>query len=201
MDREKQKGHDDIGLLSHGINKLLLHTCCAPCSCSVIERLILSKIEFSIIFYNPNIHPVDEYNLRKEEIKTFAKKKGISFFDADYDSDKWFDQMVGLEKEPERGLRCMRCFDIRLERVADFANMNGFDSIATSLGISRWKDLNMVNSSGERAASRYDNIAYFGINWRKQGGVERMIEITKNENFYRQQYCGCVYSLNQRLNK
>jgi len=181
--------------LPNGANKLLLHSCCAPCSGEVMEALLFSEIDFSIYFYNPNIHPEQEYLIRKEENISFANKHNIPFIDADYDKDNWFLRVKGLEWEPERGKRCTACFDMRFERTALHAHENGFPVISSSLGISRWKDMNQINTAGLQAASRYENMVYWTYNWRKDGGGERMYQIAKRENFYQQEYCGCVYSL------
>ena len=181
--------------LPNGADKLLLHSCCAPCSGEVMEALIASDINFSIFFYNPNIHPVQEYEIRKQENIRFAEKHNIPFVDADYDKDNWFERVKGLEWEPERGKRCTACFDMRFERTALYAHEHGFPVISSSLGISRWKDMNQINQSGIRAASRYDEIEYWTYNWRKGGGAARMYQIAKREEFYKQEYCGCVYSL------
>ncbi len=182
-------------VLPNGADKLLLHSCCAPCSGEVMEALLASGINFSIFFYNPNIHPVQEYEIRKQENVEFAHKHNIPFIDADYDKDNWFERVKGLEMEPERGIRCTACFDMRFERTALYAHEHGFPVICSSLGISRWKDMNQINTSGVRAASRYPQLEYWTYNWRKNGGGARMYEIAKRENFYQQEYCGCVYSL------
>lgn len=181
--------------LPEGADKLLLHSCCAPCSGEVMEALIASKIDFTIFFYNPNIHPVQEYEIRKEENVVFAKKHHIPFIDADYDKDNWFARVKGLEWEPERGQRCTACFDMRFERTALYAHEHGFRVFSSSLGISRWKDMNQINQSGLRAAARYPSMIYWTYNWRQEGGSARMYEIAKREHFYKQEYCGCVYSL------
>ncbi|MFV5623248.1 epoxyqueuosine reductase QueH [Acinetobacter baumannii] len=181
--------------LPSGHNKLLLHSCCAPCSGEVMESLIESNINFSIFFYNPNIHPVKEYLIRKEENIRFAEKHNIPFIDADYDTDNWFARAKGMENEPERGIRCTMCFDMRFERTALYAYENGFSLISSSLGISRWKNMAQINDCGIRVASHYPDIQYWDYNWRKNGGSSRMIEISKREEFYQQEYCGCVYSL------
>lgn len=181
--------------LPSGHNKLLLHSCCAPCSGEVMESLIESNINFSIFFYNPNIHPVKEYLIRKEENIRFAEKHNIPFIDADYDTDNWFARAKGMENEPERGIRCTMCFDMRFERTVLYAYENGFSLISSSLGISRWKNMAQINDCGIRAASHYPDIQYWDYNWRKNGGSSRMIEISKREEFYQQEYCGCVYSL------
>jgi predicted adenine nucleotide alpha hydrolase (AANH) superfamily ATPase len=175
--------------------KVLLHSCCAPCSGEVMEAMQASGVEYTIYFYNPNIHPRDEYELRKAENNRFAEKNGIPFVDADYDTDNWFARAKGLEWEPERGARCTMCFDMRFDRTALYAFENGFPVITSCLGISRWKNMAQINGSGERAAAKYPGILYWTFNWRKQGGAARMVEISKRENFYMQEYCGCVYSL------
>lgn len=176
-------------------NKLLLHSCCAPCSGAVMERLIESEIDYTIFFYNPNIHPVSEYELRKEENIRFAQKHNIPFIDADYDRDNWFERAKGMEDEPERGIRCTMCFDMRFERTALYAHENDFSIISSSLGISRWKNMDQINECGIRAAKKYPDMTYWTYNWRKLNGSKRMIEISKEERFYQQEYCGCVYSL------
>lgn len=178
-----------------GHKKVLLHSCCAPCSGEVMEAMTASGIDYTIFFYNPNIHPKREYEIRKNENIRFAEKHGIAFIDADYDADNWMARAKGLEWEPERGARCTMCFDMRFERTALYAHENGFSVITSSLGISRWKDMNQINGSGERAAAKYDGVSYWTYNWRKGGGSSRMIEISKREEFYQQEYCGCIYSL------
>ena len=160
-----------------------------------MEAVAASDIDTTVYFYNPNIHPVAEYELRKDENKRFCDKLGFEFIDADYDKDNWFERVKGLENEPERGKRCTECFDMRFERSALYAHENDFAVYATTLGISRWKDMDQINTSRDKAANRYDDITYWDFNWRKQGGASRMIEISKEENFYQQEYCGCVYSL------
>jgi len=178
-----------------GHKKVLLHSCCAPCSGEVMEAMTASGIDYTIFFYNPNIHPKREYEIRKTENIRFAEKHNIPFIDADYDADNWMARAKGLEMEPERGARCTMCFDMRFERTALYAAENGFPVITSSLGISRWKDMNQINGCGERAAAKYDGVTYWTYNWRKGGGSSRMIEISKREEFYQQEYCGCIYSL------
>src|SRR5580698_7755982 len=127
--------------LPAGHARLLLHSCCAPCSGEVMEAIQASGISYAIFFYIPNIHPVKEYELRKQGNIRFAEKHDVPFIDADYDADAWFARAKGMEKEPERGIRCTMCFDMRFERTALYAHENGFDVITSSLGISRWKNL------------------------------------------------------------
>ena len=178
-----------------GAKKVLMHSCCAPCAIEVMEAIIASQVDLVVYFYNPNIHPRKEYDLRKLENQRFCQKRKIPFVDADYDKDNWFERIKGLEWEPERGKRCSLCFDMRFERTALYGAENGFSVITSSLGISRWKDMNQINRCGVKAVSRYEGMVYWTINWRKKGGSARMIELSKEENFYQQQYCGCVYSL------
>jgi predicted adenine nucleotide alpha hydrolase (AANH) superfamily ATPase len=156
-----------------GQTKVLLHSCCAPCSGEVMEAMLASGIDYTIYFYNPNIHPVREYELRKEENVRFAEKHGVTFVDADYDKENWFARARGMEWEPERGIRCTMCFDMRFERTALYAHEHGFPVMTSSLGISRWKNMEQINDSGRRAAGRYGGLVYWDFNWRK----------------------GCVYSL------
>lgn len=179
----------------NGERKLLLHSCCAPCSGEIMEALNASKIDTTIFFYNPNIHPQEEYELRKQENIRFAEKLGMPFVDADYDQAHWFERVKGQEDEPERGARCTTCFDIRFEVTAQYAKVHGFDLISSTLGISRWKDMNQINGCGARATQTFESIKYWDFNWRKQGGSSRMLELSKQEGFYQQEYCGCVYSL------
>jgi epoxyqueuosine reductase len=119
-----------------GHGKVLLHSCCAPCSGEVIEAVRASGLDLTVYFYNPNIHPREEYELRKAENTRFAEKHSIPFVDADYDTDNWFARAKGLEREPERGARCTMCFDMRFERTALYAHENGFPVITSCLGIS-----------------------------------------------------------------
>ena len=119
----------------------------------------------------------------------------MPFIDADYDPDNWFARAKGLEEEPERGVRCTMCFDMRFARTALYAHEHGFKVMTSSLGISRWKNMAQINDCGQRAAEPYEGLSYWDFNWRKAGGAERMIQISKREEFYQQEYCGCIYSL------
>lgn len=183
-----------------GENKVLMHSCCAPCSGPLIEKMAKSGIDLTIFFYNPNIHPKKEYELRKKENIRYAEKLGLDFIDADYDVQNWFARAKGMEHEPERGLRCTMCFDMRFECTALYAFENNFKVITSSLGISRWKNMQQINDCGVKAASHYDGITYWTYNWRKDGGGARMYELAKEEEFYKQEYCGCIYSLRDTNN-
>lgn len=179
---------------------VLLHSCCAPCSGPLIEKMHQSGIDLTILFYNPNIHPKKEYEIRKNENKRFADKLNIPFIDLDYDVQNWFSRAKGMENEPERGIRCTMCFDMRFERTALYAYENAFKVITSSLGISRWKNMEQINDSGLRSAQKYPGVTYWIYNWRKNNGSSRMYEIAKEESFYKQQYCGCIYSLRDTNN-
>lgn len=181
--------------LPDGAKRLLLHSCCAPCSGDIMLSLVEAGVDYTIYFYNPNIHPEKEYLIRKEENIRYAAQLGVPIIDADYDKDNWFARTKGLEDEPERGIRCTTCFDMRFEKTALYAHENDFTLISSTLGISRWKDMQQINGCGERAAARYPGLSYWTYNWRKGGGSARMIELSKQEKFYQQEYCGCVYSL------
>lgn len=198
LDTPTMEGRMILPLPEQAEGKMLLHSCCAPCSGEVIEAMAASGLDITIYFYNPNIHPREEYNLRKDENIRFAEKLGLPFIDADYDTTNWFARVKGMEWEPEKGKRCTECFDMRFERTALYAYENGFPMFTSCLGISRWKDFDQINGCGERAAARYDGVSYWGYNWRKNGGSSRMLDISKRENFYQQQYCGCIYSLRDR---
>lgn len=181
----------------HGEKRVLLHSCCAPCSGEIMETLLALGMDYTVFFYNPNIHPRKEYELRKTENQRFAEEHHIPFIDADYDRDHWFSRTQGLEFERERGKRCEQCFDLRFERTALYAYEHDFKVFTSSIGISRWKDLQQVNQCGLRAAARYPGLTYWTYNWRKQGGSQRQIEIAHREHFYQQEYCGCAHSLRE----
>lgn len=141
-----------------------------PAPGEVMEAIQASGIEYTIFFYNPNIHPQKEYLIRKEENIRFAEKHGVPFVDADYDTDNWFERAKGMEWEPERGVRCTMCFDMRFERTALYAAENGFSVISSSLGISRWKNMQQINDCGQRAAARYPRPPLNGYNCAKCAG-------------------------------
>ncbi len=183
--------------LPYNQKKVLLHVCCATCSGGIIERMVESDLSPTVFFYNPNIHPVAEYEKRKAEVVSFCGQLGVEYVDVDYDVQNWFARIKGLEKEPERGGRCTKCFDMRMERTALYAHEHEFKVMATSLSISRWKDQKQVHGAGDRAAARYDDLLFWDYNWRKSGGMERMYQVAKEQDFYRQQYCGCVFSVRE----
>lgn len=155
-------------------------------------------LDVTVFFYNPNIHPAAEYERRKDENKRYAEKLGIPFIDADYDVAAWTSRIKGLEDEPERGARCTVCFAMRLEAAALYAFENDFPVFATTLGISRLKNQEQVYGEGRKAAARYEGLTFWDYNWRARGGIERGNALAREEDFYRQDYCGCAYSLRVR---
>jgi epoxyqueuosine reductase len=181
--------------------RILLHCCCAPCSGAIIEKLFSKQMYFEIFFYNPNIYPEDEYLRRKIEIATYAKKKGIPFVDAEYDPQRWLAHVKGHENDPEKGARCSLCFECRLFKTAEYAKLHGFSCFSTTLSISRQKDFDQVTKAGLWAASCFPQVTYLACNWRKNGGVQRTDEIAKREQFYRQTYCGCMYSIRKAVER
>jgi epoxyqueuosine reductase len=174
--------------------RLLIHSCCAPCTGGILQQLHNTGIECTLFFYNPNIEPEEEYELRKQAERQLAMKFDVPFISGLYEPTVWLNRIHGLENEPERGRRCQVCFEVRLERTALFAYENQFKVFTSSLGLSRHKDLTMVNACGLAAAARYSGLMYWTINWRKKGGAQLSDKIANEEHLYRQNYCGCVFS-------
>ena len=136
-----------------GETTVLLHTCCAPCSCAIIEAMMQNGITPVIYYCNPNIYPQEEYEIRKNECTRYAQALGLEIVDADYDHENWLQQMAGLENEPERGGRCLKCFKLRLFRTARYAAQRGIKVITTTLASSRWKSLDQINEAGQWACN------------------------------------------------
>ncbi|MBB5021027.1 epoxyqueuosine reductase QueH [Desulfurispira natronophila] len=172
---------------------LLLHTCCAPCSSAVVERL-LNHYQLSLYFYNPNIHPSAEYLIRRDELLRWGRDiLNIQCIIADYDSKTWFDMTRGMELEPEKGKRCTLCYQLRLEKTASVAKEQGYSFFTTTLSISPHKDSKLINTVGKTVAQKY-NINFHAEDFKKNNGFQRSIEISKEYYFYRQRYCGCQFS-------
>ena len=189
-----------------GETTVLLHTCCAPCSSAIIEAMLHSGITPVIYYCNPNIYPKQEYEIRKEECTRYARSLGLEIVDADYDHDNWLAEMKGLETEPERGGRCLKCFKMRLFRTAEYARQRGIKVITTTLASSRWKSLDQINEAGQWACDAVrlgvenevppvNSVHWWNQNWRKGGLQERRLEIIRQYDFYNQQYCGCEFSM------
>ena len=190
FEMEKQIKEIDEG------EKLLLHACCAPCSSAVLER-IGNFFEISILYYNPNITEKEEYEKRIVEIKKLISmihpKYKVSLIEGDYNPEKFFEMAKGLEKEPERGKRCYKCYEMRLEETAKIAEKLGFNHFATTLTLSPHKNSNWINEIGEELTKKY-NTNYLYSDFKKKNGYKRSIELSKEYNLYRQDYCGCIYS-------
>ncbi len=174
--------------------KVLLHCCCATCSGDIIETMLASRITPTLFFYNPNIDLEEEYTKRKKDVVAFATRKNISLIDADYDKEDWLVDIQGLENEPEGGKRCEKCFHFRLKKTAQCAISHGYNVMTTTLGISRYKNFELITSLGQAIAKEYPDLLYWDYNWRKHGGSQRMYKIAKREDFYVQDYCGCIFS-------
>ena len=177
-----------------GEREILLHACCAPCSSAIVECLLVNGVRPTLFYYNPNIFPDVEYEKRKAECIRYMKILGLLFVDADYDHTQWLENVRGLEAEPERGSRCLKCFKLRLTATALYAVENGFKVFATTLASSRWKDIAQIKAAGELAASMFPDLVFWAHNWRKGGLSDRRNELVRQYNFYNQTYCGCEYS-------
>lgn len=192
-----------------GEKTVLLHTCCAPCSSAIIEAMLANGITPVIYYCNPNIYPREEYEIRKDECTRYAQSLGLEIVDADYDHENWLEAVRGLESEPERGGRCLKCFKLRLLRTAEYAASRGIRVITSTLASSRWKSLEQIIEAGNWACSQVEmrdiqlgvNIVpdkspiYWGFNWKKGGLQERRLQIIKEYDFYNQLYCGCEFSM------
>ena len=193
-------------VVPEGCKKVLLHACCAPCSSAIVEWMLGHGIEPVIYYFNPNIYPLEEYEIRKNESKRHAESLGIKWIDDDrfrtgasqqscYEAihAAWRCAVTGLENEPERGKRCEMCFYHRLEATAKKAQELGIAFFATTLASSRWKRLEQINAAGNAAALKYD-VSFWAQNWRKEGLQERRNELLKEYGFYNQLFCGCEFS-------
>ena len=180
--------------------RLLLHCCCAPCSSYVTEYLH-AFFDITIFFYNPNITEKEEYEKRKEELKRYLSEAPfgdeISRIDADYEPERFLELARGLESEPERGRRCEKCFRLRLEETAKVAREGGFDYFCTTLSISPHKNADMLMQIGEELSEIY-GVPYLPSDFKKKGGYQRSIELSGEYSLYRQDFCGCIFSKNQK---
>ena len=209
------KKKNDI-LIPEGLHEVLLHACCAPCSSAIVEWMLQHDIRPTIFYFNPNIYPLEEYEIRKQESKRHAESLGIQWIDGDYDHEAWLQQVKGLETEPERGSRCLQCFRMRLTATALQAQQLGITYFATTLASSRWKSLEQISQAGLQAQeavnsnlkSQISNLKspssnlkpqtfplFWAQNWRKGGLQDRRNQLLREYNFYNQQYCGCEFSM------
>ena len=204
MNINYQKKLDEIINSLDNKKSLLLQVCCAPCSSYCIEYL-RNYFDITILYYNPNISPVEEYSKRLEEVKRFVNsfEPSIKLLECNYDGDKFDDMAKGLEDIPEGGSRCYKCYKLRLEETARIAKENNFDYFGTTLSISPYKNAAWLNEIGKSLEDKY-NISYLYADFKKKNGYKRSIELSNEYNLYRQDYCGCIYSKfarDKRLNK
>lgn len=180
----------------NNIPTLLLHSCCAPCSSYVLEYLS-RYFKITVIYYNPNISPREEYEKRKSEqirlIESMPFVNPVEIADCDYDSKPFFDAAKGLENCPEGGERCFACYGIRLRRAAKEAADGKFDYFTTTLSISPLKNAQKINEIGFAAGKEF-NTAYLPADFKKKNGFKRSVELSGIYNLYRQNYCGCIFS-------
>ena len=180
----------------NGSPTLLLHSCCAPCSSYVLNYLS-DYFKITVLYYNPNISPIEEYEKRKQEqirlINEMPFKNKVSILDCDYDNDKFEALARGLEEEKEGGPRCFKCYNLRLEKTALLAKENNFDYFGTTLTVSPYKNSQKLNEIGAILEEKY-NIPYLYSDFKKKEGYKKSIEFSKEYNLYRQNYCGCKYS-------
>lgn len=189
------------------MKQVLLHSCCAPCSSAIIEWMMANDVRPTIFYCNPNIYPLEEYLIRKEEITKYAERLGLTIIDDEYNHEAWLEyvrdclvpQGVSIECQPERGSRCLECFRYRLLRSARKCAELGLAEFTTTLASSRWKSLDQINEAGQWAASQVDGVTFWDKNWRKGGLQERRNQLLKENGFYNQLYCGCEFS--QRKDK
>lgn len=196
--------------------KLLLHACCAPCSSYVIEYLS-EYFDITILYYNPNIYPTEEYNRRLQELIDFlpkftpAQKNNVKLIQQDYNPQEFYDSIQiknypELATEKEKGIRCYNCYKFRLKKSFDYALQNNFDWFTTTLSISPFKDSEKINSIGKELEQTLlktnpsAKLKFLSSDFKKKGGFKRSLEISSEYNLYRQQYCGCVYSMNNSSN-
>ena len=173
--------------------RFLLHVCCAPCSIAVIDELC-PIYDLSVLFYNPNIHPEEEYLKRKKEVIRVCKEWAVPIFDHDYDQSKWDEKVRGLEGEPEGGLRCVSCIELRLSRTAEIAKEQNIGLFGTTLTMGRNKKEIMITPLGESAGEEH-GVRYYVEDWKKKGREIKARAMVKERDIYRQTYCGCKYSI------
>lgn len=178
--------------------RVLLHSCCAPCSAAILECMLSLGLEPTVFYSNSNIFPEEEYRHRLEELRRHCALLKIPLVEDNYDHAEWLQYVKGLENEPERGSRCMQCFRFRLLRVAKWGKSHDFQLFTTTLASSRWKNLEQINSAAQWAESQLppgSRITFWDQNWRRHGLQPRRNELIKQFQFYNQQYCGCEFSM------
>ena len=174
--------------------KLLLHSCCGPCSSGVIEGL-LDEYDVTVYYYNPNIYPKEEFDKRASEQLKYLKIMNLPCIVGEYEDKKYYDAVKGLEGEPEGGLRCAECFKLRLLATAKYAKEHGYDVFTTTMSVSPHKDFELLNKIG-KVVSDEVGVDYLWANFKKKDGYLKSIRNSQKYGLYRQNYCGCVFSLN-----
>ncbi len=180
--------------------KILLHSCCGPCSTAVVERLS-GRFDITIFFYNPNITDKDEYEKRRKTQLDFIEKYNnrinskdrIAYLEGPYETAIFYTAVKGFEQELEGGKRCIPCFQLRLEKTAETAIISGFDTFGTTLSVSPYKNFELIYKLGMQLGMRY-GLTFLGEDFKKQGGYQRSVELSKEYHLYRQHYCGCEFS-------
>mgnify|MGYP006294459091 CR=1 FL=1 len=179
--------------------KLLLHVCCSSCSPFVIQRLS-QEFEPTVYFYNPNIHPYEEYIKRRLDIEGHVRSLGIDFVEDEYDDGRWYYMTQGLEREHEGGHRCSICFRMRMNRAALYAAVNSFEWFATTLTISPHKNSRVINRICREIAQNY-GLNFYEADFKKKDGSKKNYKMARDLDFYRQNYCGCIYSFEESREK
>ncbi len=174
--------------------KVLLHACCAICAGYPTQLLTELGYKIEILFYNPNIYPKDEYNRRKTELERFCKVKNIPLYIIEDDNSVYYNYIAGLENEPEKGFRCEKCFELRLEKTAIQAIKTNANFFCTTLSVSPHKNFNQIKTVTQRVSQKH-NIPYLEMDFKKKNGFKLTNEIAREYDFYRQDYCGCEYSI------
>lgn len=189
-----------VNLEEKKVPSLLLHSCCAPCSSYVIEYLS-TYFNITVFYYNPNIYPEEEYIKRVDEEKDFIcrfkTKYKVDFIEGDYVTEKFYSSVKGFENEKEGGERCFKCYELRLKESAIVAKNKGYDYFTTTLSVSPYKNAQKLNEIGERLGNEY-GVQYLYSDFKKKNGYKRSIELSKEYNLYRQDYCGCIFSQIER---
>ncbi len=182
------------------MEKILLHACCAPCASYPLLKLKQDNRQAVVFFYNPNIYPLKEYDIRRIELEKYCKKLGVEYLEGDYDTENYYSAVNGLEKEPEKGLRCDKCFYLRLLKTAQKARELNINSFTTTLSVSPHKNSKKIFEIGDMIAQQ-TGVEFLKYDFKKQDGFKISRQIAKENNMYFQTYCGCEFSIRNQFNK
>lgn len=198
--KEMEEVLKELQVDQKGRPSLVLHSCCGPCS-SYVMKVLTDFFDLSLFYYNPNIHPQAEYEKRLQTQRELCEKMPftgkLTFLSSPYDPERFFAQTKGLEEEKEGGSRCEVCFRLRLEETAKEAKRQGADFFTTTLSVSPHKNAPLLNAIGEELAKKYQ-VNYLVADFKKKEGYKQSVQLAKTYDLYRQDYCGCIYSLRQR---